>query len=137
MVMLAALLSGPAMASGAKVTVYKSPTCGCCVKWAEHMEETGFEVEAVDMRDLRMIKSMSGVSPELGSCHTARVGGYVIEGHVPAADIRRLLEERPAVKGLAVPQMPVGSPGMEGPNPQPYEVLMFDEEGNTAVFARH
>ncbi len=118
------------------VTVYKSPTCGCCSNWIAHLEAAGYTVEAHDHNDLRPIKAEFGVTPELGSCHTAVVEGYVIEGHVPADAIARLLEERPDVVGLAVPGMPVGSPGMEGPNPQPYEVLAFDAEGNVSVFDR-
>ena len=120
-----------------KVTVYKTPTCGCCKKWVTHLEKSGFEVETIDMRDLGMIKSMSGVEPKLASCHTAQVGGYVIEGHVPADDIKRLLSERPAVKGLTVPGMPHGSPGMETGHKAPYQVLTFDAEGKTQVFAQH
>ena len=99
--------------------------------------ETDFEVETKDLRDLRMIKSMSGVTPKLASCHTAQVDGYVIEGHVPADDIKRLLAERPDVKGLTVPGMPHGSPGMETGRKDPYQVLSFDENGKTQVFARH
>lgn len=118
------------------VTVYKSPTCGCCSNWIAHLEEAGYAVEAHDQNDVRPIKAELGVAPELGSCHTAVVEGYVIEGHVPADAIARLLEERPNIVGLAVPGMPVGSPGMEGPNPQPYEILAFDAEGNVSVFDR-
>lgn len=127
----------PSQADEPKVTVYKTPTCGCCKKWVNHLESNGFEVESVDMRDLRMIKSMSGITPELSSCHTAIVDGYTIEGHVPADDIKRLLEERPAVKGLAVPGMPMGSPGMEGPRKDAYDVMAFGEGGKATVFASH
>jgi hypothetical protein len=125
------------LADEPKVTVYKTPTCGCCKKWVTHLEKSGFEVETIDMRDLGMIKSMSGVEPKLASCHTAQVGGYVIEGHVPADDIKRLLSERPAVKGLTAPGMPHGSPGMETGHKAPYQVLTFDAEGKTQVFAQH
>lgn len=124
---------------GTTIQVYKTPTCGCCSKWIEHLEAAGFSVEATDLPDLARLKNENGVPPELGSCHTALVDGYVIEGHVPAGDIARLLEERPKVAGLAVPEMPLGSPGMEHPDParhQPYDVLSFGPEG-VRVFASH
>lgn len=120
-----------------RVTVYKSPTCGCCAKWIDHLRANGFQVEGVDMENLRWVKRMSGIGPEQASCHTARVGDYVIEGHVPAADIKRLLAEKPHARGLAVPGMPLGSPGMESPRPEPYEVLLLEKDGTTRVFARH
>ena len=120
-----------------EIMVYKSPTCGCCSKWVDHLRDNGFVVKTTDLRDMRMVKSIAGVKPEHASCHTAKVDGYVIEGHVPAADIKRLLKERPAVTGLSVPGMPMGSPGMEGPRSDPYEVLTFDEQGESHVFARH
>ncbi|MFQ5889512.1 MAG: DUF411 domain-containing protein [Gemmatimonadota bacterium] len=120
---------------GAKVTVYKSPTCGCCSKWVDHLRKSGFEVVALDVTDLVSVKARHGVPPELSSCHTATVEGYVIEGHVPADLIARLLEERPEVAGLAVPGMPMGSPGMEGARKDPYDILAFDREGNARVYA--
>jgi len=127
-----------AAAEGAQVLVYKSPTCGCCKKWVKHMRDNGFQVETRDMGNLRMVKSMSGVRQRYASCHTARVDGYTIEGHVPAADVRRLLAERPKdVRGLAAPGMPMGSPGMEGPRRDRYQVVSFDKDGNTRVFAEH
>jgi hypothetical protein len=135
--LLAVLFSGAGWAEEPKVTVYKTPTCGCCSKWVSHLEQNGFEVETVDLQNLRMIKSMSGVTPEHASCHTATVEGYVVEGHVPADDIRRLLKERPDVKGLTVPGMPHGSPGMETGRQDPYQVLTFDDAGRTEVFAQH
>jgi hypothetical protein len=119
------------------ITVYKSPTCGCCVKWIDHLEAGGLAVEAIDTQDMARIKTENGVSDELASCHTALVDGYVIEGHVPVEDVLRLLEERPDVAGLAVPKMPIGSPGMEGPNPEPYDVLAFTTEGSTHTYASH
>ncbi len=124
-------------ADATEMTVYKSPTCGCCNAWIDHLEENGFRVIKKDLHDTRPIKTAHGVEPRLASCHTALVEGYVVEGHVPAADIRRLLAERPAVKGLTVPGMPMGSPGMEGPRKDPYNVLTFDGQGNTGVFSRH
>ena len=133
----AALLSTGALAEDQTITVYKSPTCGCCNKWVSHLQENGFEVETTDLNDLRVIKSMSGIKPEQASCHTAKVGGYVIEGHVPADDIKRLLTERPDARGLTVPGMPKGSPGMETPQPDHYQVLLLGDDGSTAVFAEH
>jgi hypothetical protein len=115
------------------IQVYKTATCGCCTKWIEHLEAAGFDVEALDLPDLASLKT------ELTSCHTAIVEGYVLEGHVPAADVERLLSERPAIQGLAVPEMPLGSPGMEHPDPsrhQPYDVLSFGPDG-VRVYASH
>ncbi len=121
------------------VTVYKTPTCGCCRAWVDHLRAEGFRVETVDRDDLTMVKAVNAVPGQLQSCHTATVGGYVVEGHVPAGDIRRLLAERPPVAGVAVPGMPVGSPGMEVPGTPAdrYDVLSFDRSGSTAVFASH
>jgi len=132
-----AMLSTGALAEDPKIMVYKSPTCGCCSKWVTHLQENGFAVETTDLNDLRMIKSMSGIKPEQASCHTAKVGGYTIEGHVPAQDIKRLLAERPEARGLTVPGMPKGSPGMEAPQPDHYQVLLLGNDGSTAVFAEH
>lgn len=121
----------------AVVTVYKSPTCGCCTAWVDHMRASGFRVAAIDTNDVDAVKRQHGVAAEHGSCHTALVGGYVLEGHVPASDVRRLLAERPAITGLAVPGMPAGSPGMEGPVSEPYRVIAFTRGGGTSVFAKH
>lgn len=121
----------------ADVVVYKSPTCGCCGKWVEHMEENGFSVEVRNQANLNSIKANLGVPSQFQSCHTAEVGGYVIEGHVPASDIKRLLKEKPKVAGLAVPGMPMGSPGMDGPREDPYDVLAFKPDGEMAVYAHH
>ena len=118
------------------MTVYKSPTCGCCGEWVKHIRASGFRVEATDIRDVAPIRRRYGVPEYLASCHTAVVDGYAIEGHVPASDILRLLRERPRVRGLAVPGMVAGSPGMEQGPPQPYATLAFDDRG-TRVFARH
>lgn len=120
-----------------EVVIHKDPDCGCCGKWAEHLQASGFRVKTVAEADMQRVKQKFGVPERLGSCHTAKVGGYLIEGHVPASEIKRLLQEKPAVKGLAVPGMPAGSPGMESPHPQSYDVLSFDEKGRTGVFARH
>jgi hypothetical protein len=126
-----------AAAVAAEVTVYKTPSCGCCTAWADHLKAHGFEVKLKDFNDLTRIKQGHGITRELASCHTAVVDGYVIEGHVPATDIKRLLETRPAVAGLAVPGMPMGSPGMEGPVSDRYDVLSFDKSGKIEVFSRH
>lgn len=125
--------------TAAVVDVHKSPTCGCCAAWVVHLREAGFTVRVSDTEKLDEIKAARGVPRQAQSCHTAVVGGYVVEGHVPAADVQRLLKERPAIAGLAVPGMPIGSPGMEvqGMKPQPYQVLAFDKQGATSVFARH
>ncbi len=140
MLLLVAWLSGcerSAQADAVEVTVYKSPTCGCCNGWIDHLKAAGFAVTAHDRDDMTLIKQERGVPNELASCHTAEVEGYVVEGHVPAADIKRLLEQRPKSAGLSVPGMPVGSPGMEGPNPERYDVLEFKKSGKTSVFATH
>jgi hypothetical protein len=119
------------------ITVYKSPTCGCCTKWISHLEANGFKVNAIDTKDMYKVKKDAGLHFGLGSCHTGIIDGYTIEGHVPASDIKRLLTERPAVRGLAVPGMPMGSPGMEGPRKDRYSVLTFDDSGKTTVFSTH
>jgi hypothetical protein len=111
--LVACLLSLSSAAwAGSEITVYKTPNCGCCIEWVEYLREEGFEVRAVNQRDLTPLKQQSGVTPEMASCHTAMVEGYVIEGHVPASAIRKLLRERPSTLGLAVPGMPENSPGM-------------------------
>jgi hypothetical protein len=119
------------------VVVYKSPTCGCCTEWVAHLRRHGFRVRSEDVAELQPVKARHGVPEELQSCHTALVGGYVVEGHVPADLVERLLRERPKVVGLAVPGMPVGSPGMElpGARAERYRVLTFDRDGRTGVFA--
>jgi hypothetical protein len=119
------------------VQVWRTPTCGCCGAWVRHLEASGFRVEVTMQDDLSAIKAKHGVPRNLESCHTAIVGGYVVEGHVPAADVKRLLSERPPVAGLVVPGMPAGSPGMEGPVSEPYATLALAADGTTSVFARH
>lgn len=120
------------------MTVYRSPTCGCCGKWIEHVKQHQFIVKDVISDDMDAIKKQHGVPSELSSCHTAIVDGYVIEGHVPAADIRKLLQTKPNVIGLAAPGMPMGSPGMEmGGRKDDYQVVSFDKNGHYAVFADH
>ncbi|MGH7663259.1 MAG: DUF411 domain-containing protein [Gemmatimonadaceae bacterium] len=127
--------SPPAIPDTAVITVYKSATCGCCAKWVDHLRANGFRVDARDTDNMGEVKLATGVPARLRSCHTAVIGPYVVEGHVPADVIRRLLEERPAIAGLAVPGMPMGSPGMEGPNLESYDVLAFEANGETSVFA--
>lgn len=119
------------------VTVYKSPTCGCCKAWVEHMEEEGFTVETVDMPNVASVKDSLGVPQQLRSCHTATVDGYALEGHVPADEAKKMLRERPSVSGIAVPGMPIGSPGMEreGQPAQRYNVLAFDQGRFQGIFA--
>ena len=118
------------------VTVYKSPTCGCCAEWAKHMQASGFRVETREVVDVTPIRRKYGVPDELSSCHTAIVGGYAIEGHVPAADVKRLMREKTKARGLAVPGMVDGSPGMEQGPPKAYATFVFDERGSK-VFERH
>lgn len=117
------------------VLVYKTPSCGCCNGWVEHMEAAGFTVDARNVTDIMSVKLDAGVPTPMSSCHTALIDGYVVEGHVPAEQVERLLVERPEVAGIAVPGMPIGSPGMEGPNAKPYQVYSFDADGSTAVYA--
>ena len=119
------------------MTVWKSPWCGCCGKWVEHVRAAGFDVQVNEVEDLSSVKQMAAVPNDLESCHTARVGGYTVEGHVPASDIIRLLEEKPEAHGLFVPGMPSGSPGMENGYQDPYDVLLLDRDGNTEVFSSH
>lgn len=119
-----------------KVIVYKDPNCGCCQKWAEHVIAAGFPVDVIARNDMRAVKAKLGVPEDLGSCHTALVAGYVIEGHVPAAAVLRLLEQKPSAIGLAAPGMPAGSPGMEGDRAEVFEVFLFDGTGRSS-FGRY
>jgi hypothetical protein len=130
---------GGLIAALPRVMVHKSPTCGCCVVWVKHLEAAGFSVKTQDSNDMDAIKSRLGVPAGKGSCHTAEVGGYFVEGHVPAADIKRLLAEKPDARGLTVPGMPLGSPGMEVPDGrvQPYAVELVGRDGRTRVYSRH
>lgn len=136
--LVAALDTGSVLAADDEIVMYKDPNCGCCGKWADHMRENGFTVQEISSRDMADVKSEAGVPRTLGSCHTAKVGKYIVEGHVPAADVKRLLAEQPPVVGISAPGMPLGSPGMEGPYAsQRYDVISFDADGNQAVFSRH
>ena len=129
--------SGNANAKAPTMTVYKDPNCGCCKLWVDHVRAAGFTVTVRDTADMGAVKASFGVPASLHSCHTARIGPYTIEGHVPAELITRLLAEQPVGRGLAVPGMPVGSPGMEmGDRKDPYEVVLFDKTGSSRVYAR-
>lgn len=119
------------------MTVWKSPWCGCCGDWVEHVRAAGFEVEVKEIEDMDAVKRLAAVPDDLQSCHTARVGGYTVEGHVPASDILRILDERPHALGLVVPGMPSGSPGMENGGREPYDVLLLKRDGETEVFSSH
>jgi len=119
------------------VEVYKSAQCGCCKAWAEHLQKNGFTVILHDVGDVPAARKKLGMPSQYGSCHTAKAGQYLVEGHVPAADIKRLLKERPKAIGLAVPSMPPGSPGMESEHPIPYDTLLVGKDGNAKVFAHH
>jgi hypothetical protein len=132
-----ALLLGSA-ANAAALTVYKSASCGCCGKWVEHVEKHGFTVKVVNVDDVKAVKTRAGIPDKLASCHTSLVGGYVVEGHVPAADIRKLLAQKPKAKGIAVAGMPMGAPGMEhGDHREPFETVLIKADGSTSTFARH
>lgn len=137
----AGLLAGPALAQGKpRVEVWKDPACGCCGEWVRHLERHGFQVRVRDEGN-QAARGRLGIPKPLGSCHTALVGGYAIEGHVPAADIHRLLRERPAAIGLAVPGMPIGSPGMDGGvygnRKDAYDVLLVSRDGSSSVFSSY
>jgi hypothetical protein len=137
----ALLWASPAFAvMESSVEVWKSATCECCGAWVKHLEANGFavKVNAAEPGALDQIKRQAGIGEDLAACHTAKIGGYVIEGHVPAPDIKRLIAERPDGLGLTVPGMPVGSPGMEqGAETEPYDVLLIKKDGTTEVFERH
>jgi len=131
----AALAQGPRKDA---ITVYKSPLCGCCEDWVKHLRDNGFAVTAQNVDDTGPWRARLGMPERFGSCHTGLVAGYAIEGHVPAAEIRRLLAARPKAVGLAVPAMPLGSPGMEqGPRKDPYDVLLVKADGSATVFASY
>ncbi|QNA89061.1 DUF411 domain-containing protein [Massilia sp. Dwa41.01b] len=134
----AGLFAFPLLAGAAQpiVEVYKSASCGCCKGWIRHLEENGLSVRAHDVPDTSEYRAKFGIPQALGSCHSARVGAYAIEGHVPASEIKRLLATKPKAAGLAVPAMPLGSPGMEGPRNDPYDVLLVAKDGKTSVY-RH
>src|SRR6186997_1494801 len=137
---VAAQQKAPAAAAGLpRVTVYKTSSCGCCRLWVDHMKSSGFDVQAMDVSsaDVRAVSKAAGLKDDDTSCHTAKIGNYVVEGHVPADDIKRMLKEKPAIAGIAAPGMPQGSPGMEQGSKEPYDVVAFAKDGKTTVFARH
>ncbi len=120
------------------ITVYYSPTCGCCKDWLTHLDKHGFKIDAIELQDVNGIKQKHKLPRQVASCHTAFIDGYIIEGHVPADDIKRLLIDRPAIRGLSVPQMPVGTPGMEmGSRKDPFVVVSFDKEGTVAPYKQY
>jgi hypothetical protein len=129
----------PAAVAAPKVTVYKTSSCGCCKLWVDHMKANGFDVQAMDVSsaDVRAVSKAAGLKDEDVSCHTAKIGNYTVEGHVPADDIKRMLKEKPAIAGLSAPGMPQGSPGMEQGSKEPYDVIAFTKDGKSTVFAKH
>ena len=136
---LAAALSVPmfAIAAAPVIDVYKSESCGCCSAWVDHLKANGFAPRVVNVENPSDHRERAGIPDKLGSCHTGMIQGYAIEGHVPASDIKRLLVQKPKAKGLAVPAMPLGSPGMEGPRKAPYDVLLVQANGSTKVFKHY
>ena len=132
-----ALAATRALPAAPAASVFKLSECGCCDLWAEHMRRNGFAVSVLAVPNLTPVRAKYGIPNIFGTCHTTLVEGYAIEGHVPAADIKRLLRSKPRIAGLAVPGMPAGSPGMQGPRSDPYEVLAFDRNGATQVYARY
>jgi hypothetical protein len=132
------LLATASIANAAQLTVHKSPYCGCCAKWIEHVEKHGFTVKVIESEQMGAVKKRLGVPDRLASCHTTEIGGYFIEGHVPAADIKRLLKEKPKAAGISVPGMPMGAPGMdESGQSQPYATVLVGRDGKTSIYARH
>lgn len=138
--MAAALVTGrglrAASHAGAEILVYKSPTCGCCSKWIDHLAEAGFNATVRDEANVNALKRELGIPMELWSCHTALVEGYLLEGHVPADVALKFIAEKPDAMGLAVPGMPMGSPGMEGPTREAYDIVLFRRDGGTSVYAK-
>jgi len=131
-----AALPGAVRAAGTEVVVYKDPYCGCCGNWADHLRANGFSVTVREVADMAAIKRRAGIPEALESCHTATVAGYLVEGHVPASDIRRMLAEQPAIRGLSAPGMPASAPGMDIPG-EPYAVYAFDARGGVSLYASH
>ena len=119
-----------------EVVVYQSKSCGCCKKWVKHLEDSGFKVKSEFVSDVTEVKLKMNLPMRLASCHTAVANGYIIEGHVPASAIRKLFSEKPSIKGISVPGMPIGTPGMEGSHRESYEVIAFKENGTEKIFMR-
>jgi hypothetical protein len=126
-----------ANAAAPVIEVYKSESCGCCSEWVKHLESNGFKVKAQNVANPADYREKFGIPQELGSCHTGMVQGYALEGHVPATEIKRLLAEKPKAKGLAVPAMPLGSPGMEGPRKDPYDIMLVQGNGKYSVYKHY
>ena len=126
-----------ALAAAPVIDVFKNEYCGCCEAWVEHLKKNGFKTRVKNVDDPSDYRARGGIPEALGSCHTGMVEGYAIEGHVPASEIKRLLAEKPKAKGLAVPAMPLGSPGMEGPRKDPYDVLLVHAGGRTSVYKHY
>lgn len=135
----AAAQQKPAAAPAQKVTVYKTSSCGCCRLWVDHLKANGFDVQSMDVsaEQVRSVSKAAGLKDDDVSCHTAKVGNYIVEGHVPADDIKRMLKEKPAIAGIAAPGMPQGSPGMEQGRKEAYDVVAFTKDGKTTVYAKH
>jgi hypothetical protein len=143
---LAVALAGPVIAAqtaaqkaapaAQPIVVYKTATCGCCGKWVDHLKAAGFAPTVNTVQTMDETPMRKRIPATLRSCHTATLEGYLVEGHVPADVIRKLLKEKPRVEGIAVPGMPAGSPGMESSNPEPYDIVAFDATGKTSVFAK-
>jgi len=125
----------PTAQTATPITIYKTPTCGCCGKWVEYMKQNGFAPKVTELPNLAAVKQSTGIPQNLQSCHTSTVEGYAVEGHVPADVIRQLLKEKPKVAGIAVPGMPMGSPGMEGPYKDKFNVVAFTQDGAQKVYA--
>lgn len=119
------------------VTVYKTPACGCCSAWVQHLEKNGFKVNAINKPDLSSLKQQLGIAPNLQACHTAKIGNYFVEGHVPANDIKKMLLTKPGIKGITVPGMPMGSPGMEGARVDKYDVIAIHKDQTITLFSRY
>lgn len=132
-----ALLASHAVAGTPVVEVYKHPDCGCCGLWVEHLKQNGFAVKVSDVPDVGAMRKRLGMPEKFAACHTAKVGGYLVEGHVPAADVKRLLAEKPKALGIAVPSMPPGSPGMPSPKPVAYDTLLVQPDSSYSTYARH
>ncbi|WP_223879585.1 DUF411 domain-containing protein [Dechloromonas sp. CZR5] len=130
-------VSSAAVSAAEVIDVYRSPSCGCCGNWIDYMKNASFEVRTHVVMDVPQARKHQGMPDHFGSCHTAKVGGYAVEGHVPAADVQRLLKEKPKAIGIAVPSMPPGSPGMESAKPVPYRTLLVLAAGESTIFAKH
>ena len=134
---IAGLVAASAVFAKDVVEVYKSPYCGCCTHWVEYMKRNGFEVKVTDVDNVDAARKQLGMPQKYGACHTAKVGGYLVEGHVPAEDVRKLLAQKPKALGIAVPAMPPGSPGMPSDKPVPYDTLLVQHDGGSKIFSRH